>query len=97
MHKLTLAVDGMRCRRCVREATALVRDVDGVHAVVADPDSGLITVLGTMTGERVLASLRGTDFATRIVADQSAADEAHVEQAGHTHPPQIGEEPDTSA
>lgn len=70
MHKLTLSVDGMRCRRCVREATALVRDVDGVHAVVADPKSGLITVLGNMTDENVLAALDGTDFTTRIVLSE---------------------------
>jgi copper chaperone CopZ len=35
MRTLTLSVDGMRCRRCVRQATALVRDVAGVQAVLA--------------------------------------------------------------
>lgn len=70
MRKLTLSVDGMRCRRCVRQATALVRDVDGVHTVMADPDAGLITVLGTMSSDAILASLRDTTFTTRIVESE---------------------------
>jgi pimeloyl-ACP methyl ester carboxylesterase len=35
MRTLTLSVDGMRCRRCLRQATALVRDVAGVQALLA--------------------------------------------------------------
>jgi hypothetical protein len=35
MRTLTLSVDAMRCRRCVRQATALVRDVAVVQAVLA--------------------------------------------------------------
>ena len=39
MRTLTLLVDGMRCRRCVRRATALVRHV-GVQAVKVGGKSG---------------------------------------------------------
>lgn len=67
MRTVTLYVDGMRCRRCVRQATALVRDVAGVDSVMADRSTGLITVRGTMTSDDLLASLKSTDFATRVL------------------------------
>ena len=67
MLTLTFFVDGMRCRRCVRRATALVRDVDGVHAVTADAKSGLLTVRGTMTGIDIVRALRNTTFTARLI------------------------------
>ena len=67
MRTLTLSVDGMRCRRCVRQASALVRDVEGVQVVTADAESGLITVLGTMTSADVMAALRETTFTVRLL------------------------------
>lgn len=70
MRTLTLVVDGMRCRRCVRRATALVRDVEGVQAVTADAKSGLLTVLGTMTSTDIVASLRNTTFTARLIAEE---------------------------
>lgn len=70
MHTLTFSVDGMRCRRCVRRATALVRDVDGVHAVTADAESGSMTVLGTMTSADIVTSLRNTTFTAHLIAEQ---------------------------
>ncbi|WP_183097609.1 heavy-metal-associated domain-containing protein [Nocardioides pelophilus] len=70
MRTLTFSVDGMRCRRCVRRATALVRDVDGVQAVTADAKSGLLTVLGTMTSSDIVASLRDTTFTAHLVAEE---------------------------
>lgn len=70
MHRLTLVVDGMRCRRCVRRATALVRDVEGVQAVTADAKSGLLTVLGTMTSTDIVASLSNTTFTARLIAEE---------------------------
>ena len=70
MRTLTFSVDGMRCRRCVRRATALVRDVEGVHAVTADAKSGLLTVRGTMTGIDVVLSLRNTAFTARLIAEE---------------------------
>ena len=70
MRTLTFSVDGMRCRRCVRRATALVRDVEGVHAVTADAKSGLLTVRGTMTGIDIVLSLRHTIFTARLIAEE---------------------------
>ena len=69
MRTLTFSVDGMRCRRCVRRATALVRDVEGVHAVTADAKSGLLTVRGTMTGIDIVLSLNNTTFTARLIAE----------------------------
>jgi len=67
---LTFSVDGMRCRRCVRRATALVRDVDGVHAVTADAKSGLLTVRGTMSDIDIVRSLRNTTFTARLIDEE---------------------------
>ena len=72
MPTLTFYVDGMRCRRCVRRATALVRDIEGVQAVTADAQSGLMTVLGTMTSSDIVASLRNTTFTARLIAEVDA-------------------------
>ena len=67
MRTLTFAVDGMRCRRCVRRATALVRDVEGVQAVTADAKSGLLMVRGTMTGLDIVRALRNSTFTARLI------------------------------
>ena len=73
MRTLTFSVDGMRCRRCVRRATALVRDVEGVQAVTADALSGLLTVRGTMTGLDIVRSLHNTTFAARLIDEEPKA------------------------
>ena len=70
MRTLTFSVDGMRCRRCVRRATALVRDVEGVHAVTADAKSGLLTVRGTMTGIDIVVSLHNATFTAHLIAEE---------------------------
>lgn len=70
MRTLTFSVDGMRCRRCVRRATALVRDVEGVHAVTADATSGLLTVHGTMSDIDIVKSLRNTTFAASLIDEE---------------------------
>lgn len=74
MRTLTFSVDGMRCRRCVRRATALVRDVEGVHAVTADAKSGLLTVRGTMTSAEIAASLRNTTFTASLIAEDDVSE-----------------------
>ena len=74
MRTLTFSVDGMRCRRCVRRATALVRDVEGVQAVTADAKSGLLTVRGTMTGIDIEGSLRNTTFTARLIDEEPKAE-----------------------
>ena len=70
MRSLTFSVDGMRCRRCVRRATALVRDVEGVHAVTADATSGWLTVHGTITSDDIVAALRDTTYTPRLIAEE---------------------------
>ena len=54
---LTLFVKGMRCRRCVREVTARLRDVPGVETVAADARRSRIRVSGTMERADVVSSL----------------------------------------
>lgn len=54
---MTLSVEGMRCRRCVREATSRLRDVPGVETVAADSRSSLIRVTGTMERAAVVRAL----------------------------------------
>ncbi len=72
MRTIHLSVDGMRCRRCVREATALLRDVPGVTTVVADSSSGRLAVTGDVTAEAVLAALASTTFTVRIQSPPTA-------------------------
>lgn len=69
MRTLTFSVDGMRCRRCVRRATAVVRDVEGVHAVTANAKSGLLTVRGTMSDTDIVVSLRNSTFTPRLITE----------------------------
>lgn len=74
MRTLTVSVDSMRCRHCVRQVTALLRDVEGVQVVKADAESGLVTVLGTMTSDDIVASLRDTGYVTRLLDLRSSTD-----------------------
>ena len=69
MRLLTFPLDGMRCRRCVRLATARAR-VEGVHALTADAKSGLLAVRGTMTGIDIVRSLRNTTFTARLIDEE---------------------------
>ena len=54
----------------MRRATALVRDVEGVHAVTADAKSGLLTVRGTMSGIDIVRSLRNSTFTARLIDEE---------------------------
>lgn len=56
---VTLFVEGMRCRRCVREVTARLRDVPGVETVIADAESSQIRVSGTMERAEVVSTVDG--------------------------------------
>lgn len=62
MKKLSLYVDGMRCRRCVREVTGRLRDVAGVETVCANSGTSLVTVRGSMSLEEVLEAFAGTTY-----------------------------------
>lgn len=66
MRTIHLIVDGMGCRRCVRQATALLRDVPGTATVIADARTSSITVTGDLTDAAVLEALANTDFTVRI-------------------------------
>jgi copper chaperone CopZ len=60
--EITLLVDGMGCRRCVREVSRWLRDVPGVTTVEADAVSARVRVTGTMTLADVLAVFAGTAY-----------------------------------
>ena len=62
MTELTLLVIGMRCRRCVREVTARVRDVPGVETVIADAGQSLVRLCGSMSFSDVLDAFAGTTY-----------------------------------
>jgi len=66
MRTIQLHVEGMRCRRCVRQATALLRDVPGVATVMADSRTSRITVTGELSDEAVRRALANTAFTVRV-------------------------------
>lgn len=61
-HDLELLVVGMTCRRCVREVTALLRDVQGVERVSADLAASTVKLRGSMTKPDVLAAFAGSEY-----------------------------------
>ena len=67
MRTLRLFVDGMGCRRCVREVTARLRDVPGVETVAADVGRSQISLGGTMSAADVLSALDGSTYAPRFL------------------------------
>jgi cation transport ATPase len=71
MGQLNLFVGGMSCRRCVREVTALVRDVAGVETVSANAGDCVVRLTGSMQAGSmqaadVLAALAGTSYRPRL-------------------------------
>ena len=66
MGQLNLFVGGMSCRRCVREVTALVRDVPGVETVSANADACTVLLTGSMEPAEVLAAFAGTSYKLRL-------------------------------
>ena len=74
MRTIHLDVGGMRCRRCVRRATALLRDVPGIATLVADPRTSRITITGDVTERAVLQALASTSFTVRVTAASAHPD-----------------------
>ncbi len=66
MGQLNLVVGGMRCRRCVRRVTALLRDVPGVEIVSASAGDGTVRLFGSMQLADVLAAFAGTTYRPRL-------------------------------
>ena len=66
MRDLRVSVQGMGCRRCVREVTGRLRDVPGVNTVVADIATRTVRLGGSMTDADVLAAFTGTTYIARI-------------------------------
>lgn len=64
-HEITLLVDGMGCRRCVREVSRWLRDVPGVTTVEADADTSRVRLTGTMSLGDVLDVFTGTAYTPR--------------------------------
>ncbi len=62
MREMTLYVRGMGCPRCVREVTARLRDVPGVHTVVAEAATSTVRLGGSMAAEDVLDAFTGTTY-----------------------------------
>jgi len=66
MRHLNLLVDGMSCRRCVREVTARLRDVPGVETVSANPRDCTVRLSGSMQLSDVLAAFAGTTYRPQL-------------------------------
>ena len=69
MPTIGLMVGGMRCRHCVREVTARLRDVPGVETVMADTKSSVVELVGTMTVDDVLGALRGLTHPVELLGE----------------------------
>ncbi|MEI7056310.1 heavy-metal-associated domain-containing protein [Nocardioides sp. CCNWLW239] len=78
MQTIQLYVEGMRCPRCVREATARLRDLPGVATLTADRDTGQITVTGDVSGAHLLDALAGSSFTARILPVTAGSGESGV-------------------
>jgi copper chaperone CopZ len=66
MRTIQLTVEGMRCRHCVRQATAMLRDIPGIATVSADPSTSRISITGDVSEDDVLQAFTDTTFAVRI-------------------------------
>lgn len=69
MRTITLSVEGMSCRRCVREVTARLRDVPGVQTVSADAARAVVHLTGAMTTEAVLGAFEGLTYPVRLLRE----------------------------
>ena len=69
MGTMSLFVDGMGCRRCVREVTRRLRDVSGVQTVAVDTCRSVVSLTGTMTADDVLGAFAGLTYRPRLLND----------------------------
>lgn len=73
MRALRLSVSSMRCRHCVRDVTARLRDVPGVETVTADAGTGIVLLGGSMLAADVLAVLSGTSYVATVLEGSAAS------------------------
>lgn len=66
MRRLELIVAGMTCPRCVREVTALLRDVPGVATLTADATTGTVLVVGSFQTRALVAALSETPYTVAV-------------------------------
>jgi copper chaperone CopZ len=66
----------MRCRRCVRKVTARLRDVPGVETVMADTESSVVRLAGTMSVEDVLGALRDLNYPVELLGEAGRAEDS---------------------
>ena len=69
MGTMSLFVDGMSCRRCVREVTRRLRDVSGVQTVAVDTGRSVVSLTGTMTADDVLGAFASLTYRPRLLND----------------------------
>jgi copper chaperone CopZ len=74
MPEITLTIGTMRCRRCVREVTAWLRDVAGVETIATDARAGTVVLGGTMAIADVLAVFAGSGYTPELVDTAPAAE-----------------------
>jgi copper chaperone CopZ len=79
MGQLNLFVGGMRCRRCVRRVTALLRDVPGVETVSANAGDGTVRLSGSMQLADVLAAFAGTTYQPRLASTRTGVTGGAIE------------------
>jgi copper chaperone CopZ len=70
----------MGCRRCLREVTALLRDIPGVETVVADATTSRVRLGGTMGAREVLEAFGGSAYAA-VLLDTGRPDPPAGERA----------------
>jgi copper chaperone CopZ len=75
MQTIQLYVEGMRCPRCVREATARLRDLPGVATLTADRDTGQITVTGDVSATDLLEALAGSSFTAKVMSSAASQEQ----------------------
>ena len=66
MRHLHLVVEGMSCRRCVREVTNRLRDVAGVKTVSANPADSTVHLSGDFQLRGVLDAFVGTSYRPHV-------------------------------
>jgi len=95
MGQLNLFVGGMSCRRCVREVTALVRDVPGVETVSATASDCTVRLTGSMHSAEVLATFAGTSYRPRIDGTRTGDMDGgrHCGMAGDSGETAVGKPP----